>query len=82
MVHNGRFGWNMSYKENRRLGHRELTTWEFQAVLAEEFIAYVDEESDAKQSASTESNAIDLILQGHCPVEIGKPETRKNCFVC
>jgi len=82
MVHNGRVGWNMSCKENRRLRRRELTTWEFQAVLAEEFIAYVDEDSDAKQSASTESNMIDMILQGHRPVEIGKVEMRKNCCVC
>jgi hypothetical protein len=82
MYHNGRVGWNMSCNENRRLRRRELTTWEFHAVLAEELISFVDDRSDEKQSATSESNMIDMIVRGHRPVEIGKPESRKNCCVC
>jgi hypothetical protein len=81
MFHNGRVGWNMSCKESRKLRRRELTTWEFHAVLAEEMIAYVDDNLHAKQSAAVEATAVDMILNGHRPIEVNASD-RKHCIVC
>ena len=68
----------MSAEENRQLRRRELTTWEFQAVLAEELIAYVDVELKLVATQNAEANAMTLFQSGHRPVEI----SRKVCGYC
>ena len=67
--------------ENKRLRRHELTTWEFQAVLAEEFIAYVDVEKELIVSKSAEASAMTLIQSGHRPIEISR-NVRRYCCVC
>ena len=82
MIHQGRVGWNMSADENEHLQRRELTTWEFQAVLAEELIAFVDVERDSSfVGSAVEASAMDLIVSGHRPIEVSR-KSRRNCCVC
>ena len=81
MIHQGRVGWNMSAEENRQLRRRELTTWEFQAVLAEELIAYVDNELEVVATQNAEASAMTLFQSGHRPVEISR-KVSGYCCVC
>ena len=71
----------MSADENRCLRMRELTKWEFQAVLAEEFIDYVDVEKESIVSKSAEANVMTLIQSEHRPIEI-LWNVRWSCCVC
>ena len=61
MIHQGHVGWNMSCN-NRNLRRRELSTWEFQAVLAEEWISFVDETQQNTTRETIEANALDLVI--------------------
>ena len=80
MIHQGRVGWNMSCT-NRDLRRRELSTWEFQAVLAEEWISFVDETQQNTTSETIEANALDLVIGGHRPS--AAPSSKRNyCCVC
>ena len=59
-----------------------MTTWEFQAVLAEEFIAFVDKDSDGNAvGIAAETSAMNLIVNGRRATEISK-KSRRNCCVC
>ena len=82
MIHQGCVGWNMSADENKHLQRQELMTWEFQAVLAEEFIAYVDVEKESTVSKSAEASAMTLIQSGHRPIEISWNIDRYCCVCC
>ena len=48
--------------KNRNLRRRELSTWEFQAVLAEEWISYVDEREHQQNIEAVQINALDLVM--------------------
>ena len=57
-------------------------TWEFQAVLAEEVIHFVDRDSNHNDAATTvETNTIDMVRHGHHPIEADKSQ-RVQCCVC
>ena len=56
-------------------------TWEFQAVLAKEWISFVDETQQNTASDNIEANALDLVIGGHRPS--AAPSSKRNyCCVC
>ena len=79
-IHQGRVGWNMSCI-NRELRRRELTTWEFQAVVAEEWIAFVDHSQEDAANDKIEENALDLFVAGHRPKQTAASKWH-YCYVC
>ncbi len=79
MIHQGRVGWNMS-TINSELRRNQLTTWEFQAVLAEEFISYVDETQLNRINETAEANAMELVMGGHRATSC--LSKRAYCNVC
>ena len=64
MIHQGHVVWNMSCT-NRDLRQRELSTWEFHAVLAEELISFVNETHQNRARETVNANALDLVMGGH-----------------
>ena len=64
MIHQGCVGWNMSCN-NRNLCQGELSMCEFQAVLAKEWISFVNESQQYTTSKTIKANALDLVMTGH-----------------
>ena len=74
--------WKDACRENHQFRRQELTTWEFQAILEEELTHFVDRDSNHNDATSTvETDAIDMVLHGHCPIEADKSQ-HVICCVC
>ena len=70
----------MSSSNNPELRRIQLTTWEFQAVLAEEWISYVNNTQQNSNNETAEANAMELVVGGHRAMLCSSK--RAYCNVC
>ena len=78
MLANGQVGWNMTAADD--LYHRvSVTTWQYNAGVAEELIAYKDEQSDSDEELTATELSSGMLGHRHKSVEGGR---RFYCSIC